>query len=81
MALSPSARHVACAHVSGAVSVHAVPGLREVRRVAVGEQACHDDLSPQVLQMPAKRRKRFLGRWHPTGVAWWSDSKVAMARL
>ena len=30
--------------------------------------------------MPAKQRKKFLGRWHPTGIAWWDDSKVAVAR-
>ena len=30
--------------------------------------------------MPAKQRKKFLGRWHPTGIAWWDDSRVAVAR-
>ena len=30
--------------------------------------------------MPAKQRKKFLGRWHPTGIAWWDDSKVVVAR-
>ena len=34
----------------------------------------------QVLQMPAKQRKKFLGRWHPTSIAWWDDSKVVVAR-
>ena len=80
MSLSPDGRSLACVHVSGAVSVHTVPGLKEVVRVAIEEQACYDDLSPQVLQMPAKQRKKFLGRWHPTGIAWWDDSKVAVAR-
>ena len=30
--------------------------------------------------MPAKQRKKFLGRWHPTSIAWWDDSKVVVAR-
>ena len=34
----------------------------------------------QVLQMPAKQRKKFLGRWHPTGIAWWDESKVVVTR-
>lgn len=48
MSLSPDARSLACVHVSGAVSVHTVPGLKEVSRVAIEDQACYDDLSPQV---------------------------------
>ena len=46
--LSPDGRSLVCVHVSGAVSVHTVPGLKEVVRVAIEEQACYDDLSPQV---------------------------------
>ena len=48
MSLSPDARSLACVHVSGAVSVHTVPGLKEISRVAIEDQACYDDLSPQV---------------------------------
>ena len=48
MSLSPDGRSLACVHVSGAISLHTVPGLKEVVRVAIEEQACYDDLSPQV---------------------------------
>ena len=47
MSLSPDGRSLACVHVSGAISLHTVPGLKEVARVAIEEQACYDDLSPQ----------------------------------
>ena len=48
MSLSPDGRSLACVHVSGAISLNTVPGLKEVVRVAIEEQACYDDLSPQV---------------------------------
>ena len=75
MSLSPDGSSLAGVHLSGAVSVWALPSLSCRHYWPLQRQPGHDELSPALLQLPAHRRVRspFLQnpyKFHPVDVDW-----------
>ena len=82
---SPDGSSLAAIHLSGAVSIWALPSLKCQSFWPLDSQPGYDELSPSLLQLPAQRRIRspFLQnpfRFHPVDVNWWSPTCVILAR-
>jgi len=86
MAATNCGTRIAAIHESGAVSVWALPSLLLESRVLLTEQPNFDEINPQLLQAPHRKRAKaeFLSqplRYHPVGLSWWNKEAVVLARL
>lgn len=85
MSLSPDGSSLAAIHLSGAVSILAVPSLIGRHFWPLERQPGFDELSPSLLQLPAQRRVRNPAfqnpfKFHPIDLTWWSADSIILAR-
>ncbi|CAE1234400.1 NBAS [Acanthosepion pharaonis] len=82
MSLSPNQKQLATLHYSGKLVLWDVPSLHKRKSWTHEQQPCHDELNPEFLDKPQKRKliKDLVQSKNLLDVNWWTDNALILAR-
>ena len=86
MCVSENGGRLGAVHESGAISVWILPGFVLVSLTKLSEQPGFDEMNPQLLQVPNKKKMKaeFLWnpfRFHPVDISWWNEESLIISRI
>lgn len=82
MSLSPNQKQLATLYYSGKLVLWEVPSFRKRKSWTHEQQPCHDQLNPEFLDKPQKRKliKDLILSRNLLDVNWWSEEALILAR-
>ena len=86
LAVSEAGRRLGAVFETGTIIVWLLPGLMLESITKLSEQPGFDEVNPQLLQAPNKKRMKadFLSnphRFHPADISWWNEESLIISRV